>query len=322
MDIFYPYEIIAKWLTFSVFNITNNLFLSDALIFFIYDTLKILTLMILITHLMSIIRYYLPLEKMRDVLVNKKLFGINYLLATLFGALTPFCSCSSTPLFIGFLQARIPLGVTFAFMVTSPLINEIAIALFVGIFGWKITLIYIFSGVIIGMISGFIIDRLSMEKYVEQFVWQKDIELENDKKKKSFKDNFPQLSKEAFDIIKKVLPYILIGIAVGAFIHGYVPEEFFKKYLESTGVWGVPIATVLAVPMYTNASGIIPVIQSLVVKGVPIGTAFAFMIAAVGLSLPEAMILKRVLKWQLLATFFGLVTCGIIIIGYTLNIIF
>ena len=320
MNIFYPYELFANWLTFSILGITNNPFLSDAIVFFTYDTLKILTLMIVITHIMSAVRYYLPIERVRDILMNKKLFGIDYFLATIFGALTPFCSCSSVPLFIGFLQARIPLGVTFAFMITSPLINEIAVALFVGIFGWKITLIYILSGVIIGMLSGFIIDKLHMEKYVEKFIWNEDITLENNQNKKSFRKVLPILSKEAFDIILKVLPYILIGIGIGAFIHGYVPEEFFKKYLESTGVWGVPIATLLAVPMYTNASGIIPVIQSLVVKGVPIGTALAFMMASIGLSLPEALILKRVLKWQLLATFFGLVTCGIILIGYIVNI--
>ena len=322
MNIFYPYELFANWLTLSVFQITNNPFLSKSIIFFVYDTLKILTLILIITHIMSTLRYYLPTEKIRDILVAKKLYGLDYFLATIFGALTPFCSCSSIPLFIGFLQARIPLGVTFAFMTTSPIINEIAIALFIGIFGWKITLMYIFFGITIGMISGFILGKLKMEKYVESFVWKQQTKLDEIENKKPLSQIFPQISKEAFEIIKKIIPYIIIGIGIGAFIHGYVPEEFFEKYLEKAGIWGVPIAVILAVPMYTNASGIIPVIQSLIIKGIPIGTAFAFMMATVGLSLPEAMILKKVLKWPLLLTFFGIVTIGIILIGYLFNFIF
>ncbi len=322
MDVFYPYELFAHWLTFSIFHITRDSFLSESVIFFIYDTLKILTLMILITHVMSTIRYYLPIEKIRTILTTKKLYGFDYFLATIFGALTPFCSCSSVPLFVGFLQARIPLGVAFAFMVTSPLINEVAIALFIGIFGWHITFLYIFFGIVIGMISGFVLDKLKMEKYVESFVWEEYVTAPKSEDKKPFLEIFPQISKEAFMIIKEVLPYIIIGVGIGAFIHGYVPDNFFETYLEKTGLWGVPIATILAVPLYTNASGIIPVIQSLIVKGVPIGTALAFMMAAVGLSLPEALILKKILKWPLLLTFFGIVTVGIIAIGYIFNFLF
>lgn len=322
MNIFYPYELLANWLTFSVFHITQDPLLSNAMIFFIYDTLKIITLMIFITHIMSAVRYYLPLEKIRDILIEKKFYGLDYLLATLFGALTPFCSCSSVPLFIGFLQARIPLGVTFAFMTTSPLINEIAVALFISIFGWKITLLYIFAGICIGMISGIILDKMKMEKYVAEFVWQEKYAEKNTTAHKSFTKIIPQISKEAFGIVNNVLPYVIIGVGVGAFIHGYVPEDFFDTYLEKAGIWGVPISVLFAVPMYTNASGIIPIIQSLIVKGVPIGTAFAFMMAAVGLSLPEALILKKVLKLPLLFAFFGIVTIGIITIGYLLNFLF
>lgn len=319
MNIFYPYELFAQWITFSVLGISSDPFLSDAIVFFVYDTLKILTLMIIITHVMSAVRYYLPIERIKDILTKRSFYGLDYFLATIFGALTPFCSCSSVPLFIGFLQARIPLGTTFAFMITSPLINEVAIALFVGIFGWQITLLYIAIGITIGMASGFILDKLKMERYVENFVWNEEAVSGEIKNNKTIKEIFPQISKEAFGIINKVLPYIIIGVGIGAFIHGYVPEEFFEKYIEKSGVWGVPIAVLLAIPMYTSASGIIPVIQSLVVKGIPIGTALAFMMAVVGLSLPEAMILKRVLKWRLLAAFFGLVTLGIIITGYILN---
>jgi len=324
MDIFYPLEALSNWLTFSVLSIEQGSQLGISMQFFFYDTLKIFALMLVITHFMSALRYYLPIEKLRDFLTKRKLYGLDYFFATVFGAMTPFCSCSSIPLFIGFLEARIPLGVTFAFMITSPLVNEVAITLFFGVFGWQVTLLYIAAGILIGMIGGFILGKLKMEKYVEDFVWKVHSQKQNqpEAKKEPFIKIFPQISKEAFDITKKIAPYIIIGVGVGAFIHGYVPEEFFGKYLESTGIWSVPLATILAVPMYANASGVIPIIESLVSKGVPLGTALAFMMAVVGLSLPEALILKKVLKWPLLATFFGVVTIGIIMIGYLFNWIF
>ncbi len=323
-NIFYPFEAFSNWLTFSVFSIEKGSHLGSSIQFFLYDTLKIFALMLVITHFMSLLRYYLPIEKLRDFLIKRKLNGLDYFFATVFGAITPFCSCSSVPLFIGFLETRIPLGVTFAFMITSPLINEVAIALFLSIFGWKVTFFYVAAGISIGMMGGFILEKLKMEKYVEDFVWKIHNENKGKKeaKKESFRKIFPQISREAFGIIKKIALYIVIGVGVGAFIHGFVPEGFFEKYLESAGFWGVPLATVLAVPMYANASGVIPIIQSLVIKGVPLGTALAFMMAVVGLSLPEALILKKVLKWQLLATFFGIVTIGIIVIGYLFNWIF
>ncbi len=321
MDIFYPLEFLADWITFSIFNIEQGSSLGDSVQFFFYDTFKIFLLILVITHFMSALRYYLPIEKLRDFLLKRKLYGLDYFLATVFGAITPFCSCSSIPLFIGFLEARIPLGVTFAFMITSPLINEVAITLFLGIFGWKVTLLYVFAGIFIGMVGGFVLGKLKMEKYVEDFVWKVHAQKQNQQEvaKESLVKIFPQISREAFEIIKKIALYIVIGVGVGAFIHGYIPEGFFQKYLESAGVWGVPLSTILAVPMYANASGVIPIIQSLVVKGVPLGTALAFMMAVVGLSLPEALILKKVLKWPLLITFFGVVTVGIILIGYLFN---
>lgn len=323
MALFYPVEILSHWLTFSLLGIEQGSHLGKSVHFFFYDTFKIFALMLVITHFMSTLRYYLPIEKLRNFLTERKLYGLDYFLATIFGAITPFCSCSSIPLFIGFLEARIPLGVTFAFMITSPLINEVAIALFLGIFGWQVTLLYIAAGVLIGMISGFVLGKFKMEKYVEDFVWKVQGQKKNQsgEKKESLLKIFPRISKEAFGIIKKVALYILIGVGVGAFIHGYVPEGFFEKYLENAGFWGVPLATILAVPMYANASGVIPIVQSLVAKGVPLGTALAFMMAVVGLSLPEALILKKVLKWQLLATFFGVVVVGIIVIGYIFNLV-
>lgn len=289
--------------------------------FFIYDTIKIFALLIVLTHLMSLLRFYLPIEKVRDFLAKHKFYGLDYLLATMFGAVTPFCSCSSIPLFIGFLEAGIPLGVTFAFLITSPLINEVAIALLVSIFGWKVTALYVLAGILIGVVGGFILGRLKMEKYVEEFVWKIKSDKINkaEKKKMSFRKEMLLVSAEAFEITRQVALYVLLGVALGALIHGYVPAGFFEKYLESAGIFSVPIAVVVGVPMYANASGVIPIIQSLVEKGIPLGTALAFMMAIVGLSLPEALILKKVLKWPLLGAFFGVVTVGMIIIGYTFN---
>jgi len=318
---FYPIKLLADWFTYNILALGQETLLAKAVNFFIYDTLKIIILLILVTHLMSIIRYYLPLNKFRKFLTSHKFYGADYFLASGFGAVTPFCSCSSIPLFIGFMQAGIPLGATFAFLITSPLINEIAIALFIGLFGWKVTIFYILAGILVGMIGGYILQKLKMEKYI--------ISLEEKKKKccccKKDKPQTKQvifkISKEAFGIVKKVLPYIIIGVAVGAIIHGYVPANFFESYLQKAGILGVPLAVILAVPLYSNASGVIPIIQALVAKGVPLGTALAFMMAVVGLSLPEALILKKVLKLPLLLTFFGIVTIGIIIMGYLLNLL-
>lgn len=320
-DIFYPFEIFSKWLTYNIFNLQTNSHLGGAVEFFIYDTLKIFALMIVITHIMSLMRFYLPIEKLRDFLTKHKFYGLDYFLATMFGALTPFCTCSSIPLFVGFLEARIPLGVTFAFLITSPLVNEAAVAMFIGIFGWKVTIIYVLAGILIGMVGGFILGKLKLEKYVEDFVWKiKTNPMQHEEKRNlTRKQILFIITKEAFDITKKVALYILIGIAVGAGIHGFVPQGFFEEYLQNAGWWSVPLATILAVPMYSNATGVIPIIQALVAKGVPLGTALAFMMAVVGLSLPEALILKKVLKWQLLAWFFGVVTIGIIVIGYLFN---
>ncbi|NCN99719.1 permease [Candidatus Falkowbacteria bacterium] len=320
MNIFYPFEYFARWLTYDLFHI-SNIALAGSLEFFVYDTLKILLLIVVITHFMSWLRYYLPIEKLRDFLVSRRFYGLDYFLATIFGTVTPFCSCSSIPLFIGFMQARIPLGVTFSFLITSPLINEVAIGLFIGLFGLKITAIYVLAGILIGMVGGFILGQLKMEKYVADFVWN----IQSPKKGEAVDKKLPVgqvakiISQEAFGIIKKIALYILIGVGVGALIHGYVPGGFFEEYLQKAGVWGVPVAVILAVPLYSNASGVIPIIQSLIAKGIPIGTGLAFMMAIVGLSLPEAMILKKVLKWQLLASFFGIVTLGIILIGYLFN---
>lgn len=321
MDIFYPLQKIADWLVYNLFNLESTAQLGLALNFFVYDSLKIFLLLLVITVFMSWLRFYLPIERLRDFLTKHKFYGLDYFLASLFGALTPFCSCSSIPLFIGFVGAGIPLGVTFTFLITSPLINEVAVALFIGIFGVKVTLIYIGAGMLIGIVGGYILGKMKGEKYVEEFVFQTHIKKAEQNNKKISKQIIKNIFRDAWSIIQKVALYILLGLALGAFIHGYVPENFFVIYLEKAGFFGVPLAVILGVPMYANAAGVIPIVQVLIEKGIPIGTALAFMMAVVGLSLPEGVMLKKVLKWPLLLSFFGIVTLGIIIIGFLFNII-
>ncbi len=314
----------ADWLTYNIFGLIEHTRLGDSINFFVYDSIKIILLLLVITHFMSLLRYYLPIEKLRDFLTKHKFFGLDYFLATIFGAITPFCSCSSIPLFIGFVEAGIPLGVTFAFLITSPLVNEVALTLFIGLFGWKVTLIYAVAGILIGMIGGAILGKLKLEKYVEEYVWKikaKDNIRKEEKKRFSWQVA-KLVSKEALVITKKIGLYVLIGVGVGAVIHGYVPEGFFEKYITKENPLAVPLAVILAVPLYSNASGVVPVIQSLVAKGIPLGTAMAFMMATVGLSLPEALILKRVMKLPLLFAFFAVVAIGMIFIGYGFNLIF
>jgi len=314
----------ANWLTYDIFNLAQNTRVADAVNFFIYDSIKIILLLFVITHFMSLLRYYLPIEKLRDFLASRKFFGLDYFLATIFGAITPFCSCSSIPFFIGFVEAGIPLGVTFAFLITSPLVNEVALTLFFGLFGWQVTLIYVSAGILIGIIGGVILGKLKMEKYVEEYVWKiKSRDNVKKEEQKTFSWKVVKLvSKEAMGITKKITLYVIIGVGVGALIHGYVPQGFFENYITKENPLAVPLAVILAVPLYSNASGVIPIIQSLVAKGIPLGTALAFMMATVGLSLPEALILKRVMKLPLLISFFAIVAAGMILIGYGFNLVF
>jgi len=322
MDIFYIFQFIADWLVYSVFNLEKNSHLGVSFNFFVYDSLKILFLLLIINYLMAIIRYYFPVEKLRDFLASRKWYGADYFLASMFGTITPFCSCSSIPLFIGFLEAGIPLGVTLSFLITSPLVNQVAVVLFAGLFGWKITILYVLFAILLGVVGGFILGKMKLEKYVADYVWDiKSKKIEKSNKKEKFSVLVKIFWKEGFGMTKKITLYVLIGIAVGATIHGFVPAGFFEKYITAENLFAVPIATIVAVPMYANAVGVIPIMQSLVEKGVPLGTAMAFMMAVVGLSLPEALILKRVMKLKLLIYFFGITTIDIMIIGYLFNII-
>ena len=275
---------------------------------------------------MGIVNAYFPIDRIKNFLSRNKLFGLEYLLASLFGAVTPFCSCSSVPLFIGFVKGGIPLGVTFSFLITSPLVNEVAVAIFLGMFGLKTTLIYILTGILLGVISGMILGRLNLEHLLTDWVkqiWEKSESereiflLEN----KSFLDRIPEIFRESVGIVKNVVLYVLLGIAIGAGIHGYIPNGFFEDWIGNSNWYSVPLAVVLGVPMYANATGIIPVIQVFVEKGIPIGTSLAFMMAVVGLSLPEATLLKKVMSLRLILIFFGVVSICIVLSGYLFNLI-
>jgi len=317
---------LADWFVFDKLQLVKGQRLAEALNFFIYDSIKILLLLFVIIFLMGIINSYFPVEKVRNYLSRNKLFGFEYLMASLFGVVTPFCSCSSVPLFIGFVRGGIPLGVTFSFLVTSPLVNEVAIGLFLGLFGIKITVIYVVSGVLLGLISGLILSRFKLERFLTPWVKEVLASAEREEEafvseKTPFSKRLPIIWDEVLKIIKGIIVYILIGIAIGGLMHGYIPHNFFEQYMGKDNFFAVPLATILAVPMYSNASGILPVMQVLVSKGIPIGTAIAFMMGVVALSFPEAMLLKKVMTYKLIGIFFGVVTLCIIFSGYLFNII-
>ncbi|RPD93230.1 permease [Aureibaculum marinum] len=313
----------SDWLIYSVFEIGAQTHLGVALNFFVYDTIKILILLFVIVFLMGIVNTYFPIERLKEYLNKNKLYGLEYFFSSIFGAITPFCSCSSVPLFIGFVQGGIPLGVTFSFLITSPLVNEVAVAMFLGMFGIKATLIYAVSGILLGTLGGWILGKFNLEPllsdWVKKILESKMQQAEYEEKKLTFYERLPEITQGAWDIVKGVLLYVIIGIAIGAAMHGYVPENFFNKYLGSGEWWTVPLAVIIAVPMYANAAGIVPVIQVFVAKGVPLGTAIAFMMATVGLSIPEATLLKKVMSLKLIAIFFGVVTIAIIISGFLFN---
>lgn len=314
----------VDWLIYGVFGLSGDSHLGMAVNFFFYDTIKILILLFLISILMGIINAYFPIDRLRHYLTTHKLFGLQYFFASLFGAITPFCSCSSIPLFIGFVKGGIPLGVTFAYLITSPLVNEVAVAMFAATFGLRITLIYVVSGVLLGMIGGFVLGRLKLEPYLSDWVRQIQQNATSDsvvweEEKTPFMKRLPTIVHGAWDIVHGVLLYIIIGIALGAVMHGYVPQGFFEQYLSKSHWYAVPVSVILAVPMYANAAGIVPVIEVFVAKGIPIGTALAFMMAVVGLSFPEATLLKKVMTWKLIGIFFGVIALFIILSGYLFN---
>ena len=317
----------ADWLVFSIIGLDNETAFGSAVNFFVYDSIKILLLLFLISALMGIVNAYFPVERLRNYLSSHRLYGLQYLLASLFGAITPFCSCSSIPLFIGFVKGGIPLGVTLSFLITSPLVNEVAVAMFLGSFGIKATLVYVISGILLGCVGGFVLGRMHLEPYLSD--WVKQVQLQSEKQtteweqeRTSFMQRLPIVIRDSWRIVRGVLLYIFIGIGIGAFMHGFVPEGFFEQYMSRDNWYAVPLSVMLAVPMYANAAGIVPVIEVFVAKGIPLGTAIAFMMAVVGLSLPEATLLKKVMTWRLIAVFFITVMLFIILSGYLFNFLF
>lgn len=318
---------LADWLVFSIIGLDNETALGSAVNFFVYDSIKILLLLFLISALMGIVNAYFPVERLRNYLSSHRLYGLQYLLASLFGAITPFCSCSSIPLFIGFVKGGIPLGVTLSFLITSPLVNEVAVAMFLGSFEIKATLVYVISGILLGCVGGFVLGRMHLEPYLSD--WVKQVQLQSEKQtaeweqeRTSFMQRLPIVIRDSWRIVRGVLLYIFIGIGIGAFMHGFVPEGFFEQYMSRDNWYAVPLSVMLAVPMYANAAGIVPVIEVFVAKGIPLGTAIAFMMAVVGLSLPEATLLKKVMTWRLIVVFFTTVTLFIILSGYLFNFLF
>ena len=290
--------------------------------FFLFEVPKVLMLLTLIVFVMGIIRTYFSPEKTRALLEKKSLF-LGNVLASVLGIFTPFCSCSAVPLFIGFVKAGIPLGVTLSFLIAAPMINEIAVVLLFGLFGWQTAAIYVSMGLLIAIISGYIIGKLKLEKFVEEWVYEiKSVKQESEEDKISLQDRIESGYIAVKDIVGKVWIYIIIGVGVGAGAHGYVPEDFMAGLMGKDVWWSVPLSVLIGIPLYSNAAGIIPIVSVLIEKGASLGTALAFMMSVIGLSLPEAIILKKVLKLPMILIFFGIVGVGIMIVGFIFNLIY
>ena len=314
-------QAFAQYTVYDLFGMAQGTRLSGALEFFIYDTIKIFLLLSVIIFIVSIIRSYFPPERTKKILSHKREF-IGNILAALLGIVTPFCSCSAVPLFIGFVEAGVPLGVTFSFLISSPMVNEVAVVLLWGLFGWKIALIYMGTGLLVAIIAGMIIGKLKLEKWVEEYVYTiKSLGAAVDIAKQKFKERLVYARENTTDILKKVWIYVMVAIGIGGFIHGYVPEDFLVRYAGPQNPFGVPVAVALGVPLYSNAAGVIPIVYALMEKGMSMGTVLAFMMAVTALSLPEMIILRKVLKVNLLAVFISIMTVTIIGVGYLFNAI-
>ena len=299
--------------------VDRNSHLGGALQFFFYDTPKVLMLLTGIVFLMGMINSHFTPERTRAMLAGRSEGTANVMAATL-GVFTPFCSCSAVPLFIGFVQAGVPLGVTFSFLISAPMVNEVALTLLLGLFGWKVALLYLGLGLCIAIVAGWVIGRLKMEAYLED--WVRDmpkIQATTGDTSMPLYERINAGFSSVREIVGKVWPYILAGIAIGAGIHGYVPEDFMASFMGKEAWWSVPLAVLIGIPMYTNAAGIIPIVQALLAKGAALGTVLAFMMSVIALSLPEMVILRKVLKVRLIATFIGVVAIGILIVGYVFN---
>jgi uncharacterized protein len=317
--LYYSLAPASKWLTYNLFRLPPGGHFSAALEFFLFEVPKVLLLLAIVVFVVGIIRSFFTPERTRAILAGKR-ESLGNVLAAGLGTVTPFCSCSAVPLFIGFVTAGVPLGVTFSFLVAAPMINEIALGLLFSMFGSKVAGLYLVTGLVIAIVSGWVIGRLKMEKHVEDWVYKTQVGPGAvDETPLTWSDRVAQGRAAVKDIVGRVWLYVILGIAVGAGIHGYVPEQFMASIMGKGAWWSVPLAVLIGIPMYSNAAGIIPVVEALLGKGAALGTVLAFMMAVIGLSLPEAVILRKVLKMRLLLTFFGVVGAGILLVGYLFN---
>ena len=320
--IYFNLQLVTNWLTADILKLPQGKHLTDSLSFFLFEVPKVLLLLVLIIFVVGIIRSYFTAERTRKALEGRSLFAGN-VMASMLGIVTPFCSCSAIPLFLGFVESGIPLGVTFSFLIAAPMINEVAVILLFGLFGWKVATIYVLTGLVIAITAGWVIGKLNMEKYVESWVYEIKAGHGDDMEERiTFSDRITAGYSAVKEIVGKVWIYIIIGIAVGAAAHGYIPENFMAKLMGKSAWYSVPISILIGVPLYSNAAGIIPIVSVLIEKGVPLGTALAFMMSVIGLSLPEMIILRKVLKMRLILTFIGVVSLGIVIVGYIFNLIY
>ncbi|HUI67237.1 MAG TPA: permease [Nitrospirota bacterium] len=311
----------SHYIVHSMFGMQTGSRLADSAEFFIYDTIKIFLLLSVIIFIVSVMRSYFPPERTKRILSHKKEF-IGNILAALLGIVTPFCSCSAVPLFIGFVEAGVPLGVNFSFLISSPMVNEVAVVLLWGLFGWKIAVIYMATGLFVAIVAGLIIGKLKLERWVEEYVYTiHSFGAAQEVARQKFKERFVYARRNTDDILKRVWLYVIIAIGIGGFIHGYVPKDFLVRYAGPQNPFGVPVAVALGVPLYSNAAGLIPIVYALMEKGMSMGTVLAFMMAVTALSLPEMIILRKVLKVRLLAMFVGIMTVTIIGVGYLFNAI-
>jgi hypothetical protein len=320
--IYYYLQPVTQWFVFNLLGMTRGEPLAEAIFFFIYEFPKVMLLLVLIIFLVGIIRTYFTPERTRKALEGKKTLTGN-IMASGLGIITPFCTCSAIPLFLGFVESGVPLGITFSFLIASPMINEVAIVLLYGMFGWEVTLIYIGTGLLIAIISGLIIGRLKLEKWVEPWVYETKFgsnDLEDRKIK--FQDRINFGYEAVNDIVGKVWLYVALGIAIGAGMHGYVPEDYMAALMGKTAWYSVPLSILIGIPLYSNAAGIVPIVSVFIEKGAALGTSLAFMMSVIGLSLPEMIILRKVLKLPLIFTFIGIVAFGIMVVGFLFNWIF
>ena len=318
MDPFYPLQLLADWITYGILRLAPTSKLGMSADFFLYDVPKVLILLAVVIFFVAIIRSFFPPERTRKYLSHSRLYAGN-IIAALLGIVTPFCSCSAVPLFIGFVESGVPLGVTFSFLVASPMINEVAVILLFGLFGWQIAALYVVSGLLIAITSGIIIGKLGLESWVEDYVYQIRMGAGAEAPEETWPQRLAYARGYVAEIVGKVWPYVVVGIGIGAVMHGYIPADALAKYAGPGNPLAVPVAVLIGIPLYSNAAGVIPLVGVLTQKGVSMGTSLAFMMAVVGLSLPEAIILRKVLKPKLIATYFGVNAAGIMAIGYLFN---